>query len=196
MTTLNGTAITPDLLTGEHVRLHLYRRGAWPPETLFTLWQAMRADGALEKVFWGIPPGGQAPFSMQGDLVSFVKLFDPDPPARRDVLIAESLVHQGELVGAFWFDDHVPGVRVAGSVWYRRRFWGVAAREASKLAVRWGFATFDVPAIWAYTPWPVAARHAEAEGLQVVARLPDYIHAEGRLHDLYVLKVLREEVSG
>ena len=184
------------LVTGKHVKLYPYVRGLWPPETLFTLWQMMRDQDAGEKIFFG-RPGGGTPYSTAGDLVDFVKFFEPEPPAQRHLLLAQSQAEPDQIVGIFWFDDLVPGHRAAGSVLYRKRYWGEPAREASRLALAYGFEVLGVGSIWAYTPWRTGFKHAEAAGMNHVATLPNYvIAADGKPMDLHILRVLKEEFGG
>ena len=182
------------LTTGKHVKLFPYVRGLVPPETLYTLWRFMQAERALEKVFFG-RLASSTPYPTMGDLVDFVKFFEPEPPAQRLLLIAMNLASD-QFAGMFWFDDIVRGHRAAGSVFYRRRFWGEPAREASRLALAYGFAEFDVRAIWAYSPWLTGRRHAEAAGMSLVATLPDYVTIGGQTMDLHILRVRREDVDG
>lgn len=184
-------------MTGEHVRLYPYVRGHWPPETLYALWKLLMPDQDTAKnIFFGRSVlGPPTPYPTLGDLVEFVRFFDPDPPGQRRLLIAESLRTPGEVVGLFWFDDLVPGHRAAGNVLYRRRFWGAPAREASRLALAWGFAELGVRAIWAYTPWRVAVKHCEAVGLRLVATLPEFVELDGVPQDMHILRVRKEEFA-
>jgi len=185
-------------MTGEHVRLYPYVRGHWPPETLYALWKLLMPDQDTAKnIFFGRSVlGPPTPYPTLGDLVEFVRFFDPDPPGQRRLLIAESLRTPGEVVGLFWFDDLVPGHRAAGNVLYRRRFWGAPAREASRLALAWGFAELGVRAIWAYTPWRVAVKHCEAVGLRLVATLPEFVELDGVPTDMHILRVRKEDFHG
>ena len=184
-------------MTGEHVRLYPYVRGHWPPETLYALWKLLMPDQDTAKnIFFGRSVlGPPTPYPTLGDLVEFVRFFDPDPPGQRRLLIAESLRTPGEVVGLFWFDDLVPGHRAAGNGLYRRRFWGAPAREASRLALAWGFAELGVRAIWAYTPWRVAVKHCEAVGLRLVATLPEFVELDGVPQDMHILRVRKEEFA-
>lgn len=183
-------------MTGTHVRLHVYQRGQWPPETLATLWKLLMPDQETAKtIFFGRAPLASTPYPMLGDLVEFVRFFEPESGQRR-LLIAENITTPGDVVGIFWFDDLVPGHRAAGNVLYRRRYWGTPAREASRLALAWGFAELGVRAIWAYTPWRLAVRHCEAVGLRLVATLPDFIELEGVPQDMHVLCVRKEDFHG
>jgi RimJ/RimL family protein N-acetyltransferase len=180
------------LCTGKLTKLYPYVRGLWPPETLFTLWQMMRDQDATEKVFFG-RVNGLLPYPTTGDLVDFVKFFEPEPPQQRVLLLAQSQEEPDQVVGIFWFDDIVPGHRAAGSVLYRRRYWGEPAREASRLALAYGFEVLGVASIWAYSPWRTGFNHAEAAGMTWVATLPHYVIAGGQPMDLHILRIRREE---
>ena len=178
------------LLTGKHLRLLPYVRGHWPPETLVVLWRMVRDEGAQGKIFFA-GPGSTTPFPTQGDLVHFIKFFDPEPPVQRLLLIAHSA--ENDLAGLFWFDDFVPGHRVTGNVCYRRRYWGEPAREASRLALAYGFEVLGVRSIWAYSPWKTGIHHGEAVGMTQVATLPDFAMAGGQALDLAILRMRRED---
>ena len=184
-------------MTGQHARLYPYVRGHWPPETLYALWKLLMPDQeTAKKIFFGRPAPAGAPYPILGDLVEFVRFFDPDPPGQRRLLIAQSLREPDQVVGLFWFDDLVPGHRAAGNVLYRRRFWGAPAREASRLALAWGFAELGVRAIWAYTPWRIAVKHCEAVGLSLVATLPEFIEVDHVPTDMHILRVRKEDFHG
>src|SRR5262245_25296020 len=187
--------MTPDemesLLTGQHVKLYPYVRGHFPPETLFTLWNLMREQGAIDKVFFGRP--GTTPYQRRGDLVEFIKTFEPEAGVDRWVLIVQSLKHPEDVAGMCWFDDHIPEHRIAGSVFYRRKYWGRPAHEATRLAIRWAFAVLPVQSIWAYSPWKTGQKHAEYGGMTHVATLPEYVVLGEQPADLYCYRVRREE---
>lgn len=184
-----------DPLQGQHVRLDIYSRADYPPDTLYTLWKAMQLDKATDKVFTQAPGDSAEPQTL-GDLVDFVRMFEPQGQ-QRVLLIATSVKGAGatdaDLAGMVWFDDFLGG-RCAINAFYRRRYWGHPAREATRLALRWGFDAFAVPAIWAYTPWANAASHAEAVGMSKVARLPDYLVIGGTPRDLVILRMRKEEM--
>lgn len=184
--------MTPDqanaLLTGEHVRLWPYIRGVWPRETPFKLWQMVEQEQASQRLFWVDAVGMRA--NTVGDLHEFLAFLGTD---RRLVLMAESLAHPGDLAGLFWFDDITEGHKAGAGVCYRRRYWGAPAREASRLALQYGFAAWDLEAIYAYTPFPVAQKHAEACGMTTIAELPRFIKFGEKYHTLYICRVLREE---
>ena len=173
-------------LSGQHVRLYPYVRGAFPRETLYALWRAVEDDGAAARLFYAQPALEE---SHRGDLTEFIAYFT-DP--KRVLYIAQSL-KTDQVAGMVWFDDIQVGHRAAANVFFRRRYWGAAAGEGSRLALDAAFETMGVAAIWAYTPWPHAVRHAERAGMREVAVLPEFICIEGRPHDLHVLRVCRED---
>jgi len=164
-----------------------YVRGQFPRDVLAHLWSLMEAEGACATVFHTAVPVAGARYDTRGDLVDFVRLFEPAPPAvTLTLLVTEP---DGALAGLVWFSDLVPGRRAAIGIWYRHRAWGARARAATREACRLAFATLKVPAIWGYTPWYTAVRHGEAIGFTRVATLPGYT-ASGR--DLAILRLLPE----
>jgi hypothetical protein len=176
-------------LTGQHVRLWPYVRGAWPRETPYRLWQMVEGEQAGERLFWVESAGGLRGQTV-GDLHDFVGFLGAE---RRLVLMAESTAHPGDLAGLFWFDDITVGHKASAGVCYRRRYWGAPAREASHLALGYGFAAWGLASIWAYTPFRIAKRHAEACGMRTVATLPDFIRIGDVGHDLHLCRITREE---
>ena len=182
------------ILTGKHVKLYPYVRGHFPPEALYSLWHLMRSQGALSKIFYGPAyPADSPPYLMRGDLIEFVKTFEPVEANQRLLLIVQSMTNPEEIAGMVWFDDLIANHRAAGSVFYRRKFWGEPAREATRLAMAWAFAVLNVVACWAYTPWKTGRRHAEAVGMKCVATLPHYILIGDAPTDLSVYRLTREE---
>lgn len=170
-------------------RLVPYHRAVFPRDTLWHLWSLMESQGAAPLLFHG----QQGPESTRGDLVAFVRLLEP--AQGETYLLLATRPDSAELEGFVWFDDIVRlgenTVRAAFNVCYRRRFWGQPAREASRMALRYGCEILGFSAIWGWTPWPVAARHAEAIGMTRMATLPGF--AAGS-RDLSLFRVLREEV--
>lgn len=162
-----------------------YQRGAFPRDGLAHLWSLMEAEGACARVFHSAVETPGAAYDTRGDLVDFVRMLEPPPPARTLTLIAAA---DGQVAGLVWFSDLVPGVRAAVNVWYRRRVWGAPARAATDAACRLAFAQLAIPALWAYTPWLPAVRHAEAVGFVRVAELPGYVRGADGLRPLWVLR--------
>lgn len=182
--------IAEGLVTGEHVRLWPYIRGAYPRETPYRLWQLIESEQAGQRLFWVDAQGLRA--NTVGDLHDFMAFASQE---RRLILMAESLANPGDLAGLFWFDDITEGFKAGAGVCYRRRYWGAPAREASRLALRYGFAAWGLEAIYAFTPWRIAKKHAEACGMATVATLPRFIKLGDVFHDLYVCRITREEAG-
>ncbi|HMC63819.1 MAG TPA: GNAT family protein [Gemmataceae bacterium] len=194
-TDANHTDHVSELLEGQHVRLWPYFRGVYPRNTLASLWQVMEADQAVEKVFHAQPKYGrqETPYPIRGDLISFVRYFEPDQEGTRLLLVAQA-VESGEVAGMFWFDDIIIGHKANANIWYRRKFWGHPAREASRIACRYGFEVLGYQAIWALTPWRTAVAHGESMGFEPVTVLPGYLLIDDHPADLTVMKLTREDL--
>jgi hypothetical protein len=104
-------------LTGQHVRLYPYQRGAFPREVLYACWRAVEDEGAAPRLFYAQLCADEA---HRGDLPEFIA-YMTDP--KRLVYIAQRL-KDDSLAGLVWFDDIVPGYRAAANIFYRRRCWG------------------------------------------------------------------------
>ena len=188
---MKSAAEQQDILTGTQVKLIPYVRGHMPPETLYTLWTLMKQEDALKRFFY--PHAEGVPFPTKGDLVEFIKFFEPAPPVERALFIAVDVNDWTQLVGMFWLDEYVHRLRVNASTFYRRRYWGEVAREATALGARYCFEVLEVQSIYAYTCWPTGKGHAEAQGMRLVATLPDFISVDDRTRDLLILRVTRDE---
>lgn len=175
-------------LQGQHVRLYPYQREGFPRDVLYACWKAMEDDGAALKLFYAQPAASDA---QRGDLTEFVA-YMTDP--KRLVYLAQSL-KTDELAGMVWFDDIQPGHRAAANVFFRRRFWGPAAAEGSRLALGQAFVTLNLASIWAYTPWPNAVRHAQRAGMRPITVLPAFVLVGGTPRDIHILRVTREEFA-
>ena len=173
-------------LSGQHVRLYPYQRGAFPREVLYACWRAVEDEGAARLLFYAQPCQEEAE---RGDLTEFVS-YMTDP--KRLVYIAQSLTTDA-LAGMVWFDDIQPNHRAAANVFFRRRAWGAPALEGSRLALGHVFDTLKVESIWAYTPWKHAVRHAERAGMMPVALLPGFVRIDGAPRDIHVLRIRRED---
>ncbi|MBI3937143.1 MAG: GNAT family N-acetyltransferase [Betaproteobacteria bacterium] len=177
-------------LVGEHVRLWPYVRGYFPRHALYVLWQMMEAERAAPLLFYGRPGRADLPEATQGDLVDFIRCFEPQE-GRRALLLVQGL-RSGETEGMVWFDDFTPH-RCAINMFYRRRAWGTVAREGSRLACGYAFENFGVKSIWGYSPFPLAVRHAEAIGFRILAVLPRYAWVNGKAQDMSVGCLTRDE---
>lgn len=175
-------------LEGQYTRLYPYVRGYSTRDLLYLLWRSMEDEQGAGKLFYA-QTVVDTPHSMRGDLTEFISYFD-DP--KRLLLVVQN-IKTDQLAGMLWFDDIVPAYRAAANCFYRRRSWGHPAREATRLGLGYIFETLALQSIWAYTPWPEAAKHAEAAGLHRVAVLPGFTLANGAPRDVHVLKVLRED---
>lgn len=173
-------------LSGNHVRLYPYQRGAFPRSLLYALWKAVEDDGASRLLFYAQPVTDEA---QRGDLPEFVSYLTD---AKRVLYIVQNL-KTDQLAGMIWFDDIQPGYRAAANVFFRRRDWGAAALEGSRLALGHAFETFGWESIWAYTPWIHAVRHAKRAGMMPVALLPGFVRIDGAPRDIHVLRLKREE---
>jgi hypothetical protein len=173
-------------LTGSLVRLYPYDRGAFPREVLYAMWRAVEDDHASRYLFYGQVCQDE---HHRGDLQEFVTYFT-DP--KRLLYIAQSL-RTDELAGMVWFDDIQPGYRAAANVYFRRRSWGPAALEGSRLAIGAAFDALKLEHVWAYTPWDHAVRHAKRAGMMPVALLPGFVRIDGQPRDIHVLRLKRED---
>lgn len=180
-------------LEGQYVRLWPYSRGYYPRDTLYHLWRLVEEDNAAPSLFHSqLCPIPTVPYEWRGDLVEFVKVFESES---RILLIAQS-VQKDEIAGFFWFDDVVSKFRASCNIFYRRRYWGHPAREASRLAIGYGFEFLEFKSVWAYTPWDHAAKHAEAVGFHPLISLPEMFqsqNSDGKLYPLHILRLTRQE---
>jgi RimJ/RimL family protein N-acetyltransferase len=171
------------------MNLHLYKRGHFPRETLGTLWNYVEEQGAAKKLFYA-QPNPPTPVGTVGDLTAFVEYFGDE---KRVVLIVEE---GGEVMGMVWFDDILPGHRAAINGFYRRRYWGIRAREATRQAMLHAFESLSIKSLWAYTPWPEAVRHAQAIGMELTAVLKEFVLVEGQPRDVNVLVIRKGDLDG
>lgn len=170
------TKILEQLLTGTHVRVWPYAPGLYSPHLLPALWKLLADSPDLPKVFWNNP---QIAAMVVTD---FLKLIE-----NILLLIVQDRATE-EIAGLGWFDNILWRHRASLTVWYRREYWGIAAREGTRIMLDYGFQAHGWHSIWAYTPWHTAVRHGEAIGAKVVAMLPGYACIHGKARDVYVLK--------
>ena len=175
---------------GTLARLIPYHRTAGPRDALYHLWDLMEAQGGGPLLFHG----QLGPESVRGDLIAFTRMLAPQQGDCYVLLAAKPDVAQ--LEGFIWFDDVVhlgAHTRAAINVFYRRRFWGAPARDATRQALRYGVTVLGFHSIWGWSPWPNAVRHARAVGMTVMAELPGFATG-GR--DLTIVRATREEILG
>ena len=180
-------------LDSPHGVLWPYERGRYPRDTLYLLWRMIEEEHVADKLFFGqtVDPGHAG---VRGDLAAFCDMFS-DP--RRRLLIAQAPGDNGTsgaLMGLIWFDDVIPQHRASVNIFMRRRYWGVPARDLAGLALRYIFEAEGLQHVWAYTPWPLAIRMAEAVGFRQVAVLPEFLAVDGAVHDVTILRVTPHEL--
>lgn len=174
------------------VRLFPYCRGYVSRDILYHCWQMVEREGATDRLFYNQRLSAEhTPLSTRGDLVEFVKLFESDIFYRPLLII---IANDTDLAGLFWFDDLVHGNRAFASVFYRRRYWGAFARQASMEALRYGFETFDLDSIWAASPFKTAVNHAKSLGFQMVASIPESVMIDSVPHAIEILRLKKEQL--
>lgn len=183
------TSETLQRLVGPTVMLVPYARGYSPRDMLYRLWRAMEEEGLSKYVFhsW---QGKATLFDQRGDLVEFIKMFEPDHGAR-PLVIALSADGQ-KLAGAIWIDDVIMGHRANLSIFMLKDYRGESALEAGLMAMDYFTTLFNLPTLWSFTPWRHAAELARKGGFQDVAILPGYVRHEGEEKAVYVLKWTKE----
>lgn len=160
------------LLEGVDYRIWPYARGLFRGDALHLLWQAMRDDRVLHRVFY------EAEYT---DLEMLTSYFDT-----RTCLLF--LVAQGEeLMGAVWFTDVRPS-RASVGIFYRRAFQGPRAREATDRVCRFAADVYHWPQIIGLTPWQAAVRHGEQIGFRLIAVLPGFVQVGRKVLPLHVLQ--------
>lgn len=180
-------------LVGEKVMLMPYSRGYCPRDTLYRLWRMMDDEGLTKYVFHSATENG-TPYPMGGDLVDFVKMFEPEH-GKRFLLIVLDVTGE-QLVGALWFDDIVGNHRASISIFMTEGYRGDAAEEAGRMALDYVFNQFCFMEIWAFTPWLHASRLAEKCGFVPIAVLPSLIPGKKETMDMRVLKITKEQFDG
>lgn len=174
------------LLTGQMVRLWPYAPGYFGgPDFLYTLWQRLRDDRAIDRVFWSHVPFEDSP---QPTYEFFSGYMDK----RALMLIVQDRTN-GELAGMIWFDDIVLGHRASLNLWYPRRYWGAPAREATAMATRYAFKVHGWRHLFGLTPWKLAMRHGLALGWQAQT-VPNYALVRDQVRDLYILSLAQGDV--
>ena len=173
---------TTDQLEGETVRLWPWSPGVYPAMLPIELWQMVYREHQERRLWWPLcrHPANKA-MSIEGFLQTFHNTL---------VLIAQDRTTEA-LIGFCWFEDYLTNYRATYNVFFLRKAWGKQAREGTRLALRYGFEYMGWQHIWAFTPWKMAVRHAEAVGAKVEAVLARYALIDDQPRDLFIVKVDR-----
>lgn len=182
---MTAGGMTAGELTGTHGQVWPYVRGAYPRDTLYLLWRLMEREAGGEKLFFSQQGG----YDVRGDLTEFVRFFSE---STRQLFIVQALEEPREVQGFVWLDDITPEHKAAINVFFRRKYWGAAAREAAELVIRYAFEVMKLSAVWAFTPWALAARMAQALAFEPVAVLPDFVRVDGQSHDVHIFRKVRD----
>jgi len=176
-------------LVGKSVRLMPYARGYCPRDMLYQLWKAMDSDQLTDYVFHSFN-GPQTPYSQRGDLVEFVKMFEPDHGYRILLIVLDATVDK--LAGAIWFDEIVEKQRASISIFMLTGYRGEPAIEAVRMALDYMFTAFDMKAIWAFTPWLHAVNLAKNTGFIQQAKLAELAKDK----EMTILRINKEDFYG
>lgn len=170
-----------------------YFRGLYARDFLYHLWKLMDNEGAAKLIFFGQDVGDEE--AIRGDLTEFLRFFEPVIPGQRMIIAVEHKT-QKEIMGFCWFDTIIADVKANFGVFYRQKFWGPDTRSASRAVLDYGFQTWNLQMIYAYTPWQAARQHGLAIGMRELCKLPDYVKIKGNAQDVYCLGISKEQFDG
>lgn len=184
------------------VKLTPWYRGIGNRDTIFYLWRMMEEENATKYVFYGqdYEPEDEP---LRGDLVDFVRYFEPLVGDTKQILITQT--QADELMGYSWYEKITLGVRANCGVFYKRKFWGSMAREASRASIDWAFDKLEIKELIAYTPWKWAINHCLWLGMTVIDtvpamcllnNIPRRIEFKGKPLEVTVLRISKEEFYG
>ena len=196
----NGHVVLPSdfaesILTGEHVRIHPWARGCYARDMLYFLWKMMENEGMTNTVFYErTSTEDKMPISTEMDLIEFCHYFSS--VSNRLLLIPQHIETQ-EVMGFAWYDGVILGVSGKGSMFYRKKFWGEMAKEASTLCLKYGFEILGFQKVWGLSPWQASVKHRARLGFKEVAEVPDaFQDAKGKSRSMYVGVCTKESFNG
>jgi ribosomal-protein-alanine N-acetyltransferase len=102
----------------------------------------------------------------------------------------------GQLVGFITYSDLEPRVSVAIGIAIRKESWGPGiALDAQEVLLEFLFNELGVRVVhlWTHSGNPRAEKLAEKSGFRTTARVREGMYKRGRLLDILVMSVLREE---
>ena len=179
-----------NILTGKLVKMWPWARGFYKRDMLYDLWQIMEAEGMTDTIFYSATIKADVPVSTHMDLIEFVNYFGT---SGRLLLIPQH-IESGEIIGFSWYENTLLGEYGQGNMFYRKKFWGDAALEASQLALRYGFEVFRFKKVWGHSPWLASVKHRAKLGFKEQAAIPEaVIDRQGKSRTLYVGVCTRED---
>jgi len=152
----------------------------------------MEQDKAAPLLFHGQQVPDNMIHSWQGDLTEFIGLMSAQG---RLVVMVES-IENNEIAGFYWMDDIIPNYRALVSIFFRKKYYGATSKEASKLFINYALNGIGFKHLWAFTPFPWAAKHAQGVGFSKVAELPGMYLIDDKPQSSYVLKIDKESYYG
>ena len=195
----NGEIVVPanyedKILTGELVKLWPWARGYYKRDLLYFLWKMMEEERMTDTIFYAKTSSkDDTPVSTHMDLIDFIAYF---AGSERLLLIPTSLA-TGEIIGFSWYDGAVLGEYALGSMFYRKKFWGEVAKEATQLALRYGFEICGFKKVWGHSPWMASVKHRARVGFTEMAELPDaVVDRTGKSRTMYIGVCLKENFYG
>lgn len=184
------------ILTGERVKIWPWARGFYARDMLYWLWRMMEGERMTDVVFYKkttlmAPP----PISTHMDLVEFIQFFTLSSGSR--LLLIPRVKDTEEVIGFSWYDDVVLGDSASASMFYRKKFWGEVAQEATLLGLRYGFEILKLQKVWGYSPWKASVAHRGRVGFREIAEVPEAItDTQGKTRTLYIACLKKETFYG
>lgn len=179
-------------LTGQLVRVWPYARGMYARDMLYHCWALMENEGMAKKIFHSSFHPPECDVDWRGDLTEFVTYFSQ--PTRL-LQICQHAQTQ-ELAGMIWFEEIVAQCRASCGIIFAKKFWGPLTKEASRICMDYAFYALDIPALYSFTPWPEAKRHAQQIGFEYLTSIPEMVLWEEQRLPMHVLRAKREGAHG
>ena len=175
-------------LQGKLVTLTPYVHGYSSRDMLYQLWVLIEQEKVWNLIFYDTQES-ETPVPTRGDLGTFAVYMAT--PGRLPLIVQDN--KSGEISGLMWYDSIIPKFRAQGSYWMRRRFWGHRTREAALIALDYGFHYLNLKTVWAFTPWLTSVKTTNSLGFTYVASIPDYCLTDGKIRDIHVSYLKRED---
>ncbi len=181
------------ILTGDLVKLWPFARGYYRRDLYYLLWRMMEDERMTDTIFYRYTTAANpTPIDTHMDLTEFVQYFSLAIATR--LLLIPTYKETGEMIGFSWYDDVVLGESATGNMFYRKKFWGEVAREATELALRYGFGILQLKKVWAYSPWLASVKHRARLGFTEITEIPEAVKdRSGKMRTMYIGALKKED---
>lgn len=165
------------IATKPDIRIIPYTRQQDRGHVLYQAWNMVEQSGDSAALFWNMPDAPR-------DLTYWTEYFK----SGRQLFL---MVTEDSWLGLAWAEDIQPGHHAFLSFFLRPEARRGACVEAGRQMVAYVMEAYQLPRLWAMTPWRQAKQLALMTGAQCAATIPQYARIGEAVRDVWLMQWMR-----